>query len=252
MYKMTKPKAKPKARHFTFLIYPDSAPENWQKMLQEIDLPIAISPLHDKDQREIEDPFALAEEEIELYNKGMLFKKPHYHCIIVYTGPVTADAVRNRIRRALDDEEKKEAVNKVQIIKKGIHSMYQYLTHESVTAIEEGKYKYDKADIVHLNNFDIDRYIVLDAHDKEDMLDTILGVIDANGLENHKQLSRYMAEHGEEHGIDSRKQLTAIIKANIGMIRLAFDGEFQERKRAEEKEEAKRRAETESKWRKEK
>lgn len=226
--------AKPKARHFTFLIYPESAPDDWKQKLQETDLPIAISPLHDKDQREIKDPFELTDEETELYNRGMLFKKPHYHCIVVYSNTVTADAVRDRLRRALEDD-KKEILNKVQIIKKGIESTYKYLTHESITATEQNKYKYDKADIVHLNNFDIDRYIVLDAHDKEDMLDTILGVIDANGLENHKQLSRYMAEHGEEHGIDSRKQLTAIIKSNIGMIRLALDGEYQERKREEEK-----------------
>jgi len=227
--------AKPKARHFTFLIYPDSAPDNWQKMLQEADCPIAISPLHDKDQREVKDLSKLTDEEKELYDKGELLKKPHYHCIIVYTNTVTADAVRDKLRKVLDDEEKKEVVNMVQIIKKGIGSMYQYLTHESVTAIDEGKYKYDKADIVHLNNFDIDRYIVLDAHDKEDMLNNLLKAIDGNGIENYKQLTRFMAEHGEEYGIESRKQLTAIIKSNIGMIRLAFDGEYQERKRAEEK-----------------
>lgn len=226
--------AKPKARHFTFLIYPDSAPDDWKQKLQETDLPIAISPLHDKDQREIKDPFALTDEEAELYNRGMLFKKPHYHCIVVYPNTATADAVRKRMQRALEDD-KKEIINKVQIIKKGIESTYKYLTHESITAIEQKKYKYDKADIVHLNNFDIDRYIVLDAHDKEDLLDDILTAIDENGIENYKQLRRFMVERGEEYGIDSVKTLTAIIKSNIGMIRLALDGEYQERKREEEK-----------------
>ena len=40
--------------------------------------------------------------------------------------------------------------------------MYLYLTHESKDAIEKKKHKYDKADIKHINNFDIDRYVTLD------------------------------------------------------------------------------------------
>lgn len=239
MYKMTKPKA----RHFTFLIYPDSAPEDWKTRLETTDLPIAISPLHDKDESEVKPQSAFPGEEIP-HEK---YKKPHYHCIIVYPNTATADAVRMRLQRALGDDGKK-ALNKVQIIQKGIDSMYKYLTHDSKDAVAKKKHKYDTADIEHLNNFDIDRFIVLDAHDKEDMLDDILKAIDANGLENYKQLTRYMAEHGKEYGIESRKQLTAIIKSNIGMIRLAFDGEYQERKREEEKEAARLSVEAAARW----
>lgn len=228
---------KPKARYFTFLIYPDSAPEAWQTKLEETDMPIAISPLHDKDKREItnEDLMSnLSDEEIKLYREGKLYKKEHYHVLIVYPNTATADAVRKKMQRALGEEGKK-AINQVQIVQKGMESMYKYLTHESKDAVEKKKYKYNAEDIVHLNNFDIDRYIVLDAHDKEEMLDVILKAIDENGLENYKQLTRFMQENGNELGIESRKQLTAIIKSNIGMIRLALDGEYQERKREEEK-----------------
>ena len=41
--------AKDKARYFTFLLYPESIPEDWEMKLESIGLPIAISPLHDKD-----------------------------------------------------------------------------------------------------------------------------------------------------------------------------------------------------------
>jgi hypothetical protein len=228
---------KPKARYFTFLIYPDSAPEGWRTKLEETDMPIAISPLHDKDKREItnEDLMSnLSDEEINLYREGKLYKKEHYHILIVYPNTATADAVRKKMQRALGEEGKK-AINKVQIVQKGMESMYKYLTHESKDAVEKKKHKYNANDIMHLNNFDIDRYIVLDVHDKEEMLDVILKAIDENGLENYKQLTRFMQENGNELGIESRKQLTAIIKSNIGMIRLALDGEYQERKREEEK-----------------
>lgn len=228
---------KPKARYFTFLIYPDSAPEGWQTKLEETDMPIAISPLHDKDKREItnEDLMSnLSDEELKLYSEGKLYKKEHYHVLIVYPNTATADAVRKKMQRALGEEGKK-AINKVQIVQKGMESMYKYLTHESKDAVEKKKYQYSSKDIIHLNNFDIDRYIVLDSHDKEEMLDVILKAIDENGLENYKQLTRFMQVNGNELGIESRKQLTAIIKSNIGMIRLALDGEYQERKREEEK-----------------
>ena len=47
--------AKEKARYFTFLLYPDSIPEDWEMRLELIGVPIAVSPLHDKDLSDIED-----------------------------------------------------------------------------------------------------------------------------------------------------------------------------------------------------
>ncbi|MDK9844916.1 Rep family protein, partial [Staphylococcus equorum] len=34
-----------KARNFTFIIYPDSIPEDWELCLEKLDVPMAISPL---------------------------------------------------------------------------------------------------------------------------------------------------------------------------------------------------------------
>ena len=41
-----------KARNFTFIIYPESIPEDWKTCLEKLDVPMAISPLHDKDEAE--------------------------------------------------------------------------------------------------------------------------------------------------------------------------------------------------------
>lgn len=46
--------AKDKARYFTFLLYPESIPEDWQMRLETVGVPMAISPLHDKDLSEVE------------------------------------------------------------------------------------------------------------------------------------------------------------------------------------------------------
>ena len=49
--------AKEKARYFTFLLYPDSIPEDWEMKLELLGLPMAISPLHDKDLSSVEGNF---------------------------------------------------------------------------------------------------------------------------------------------------------------------------------------------------
>ena len=54
-----------KNRYWTFLIYPESAPKDWKDILQQTFLPVAISPLHDKD-----------------LNADGEKKKPHYHIIV--------------------------------------------------------------------------------------------------------------------------------------------------------------------------
>lgn len=43
--------AKDKSRYFTFLLYPESIPEDWKSKLELIGVPIAISPFHDMDEK---------------------------------------------------------------------------------------------------------------------------------------------------------------------------------------------------------
>ena len=80
--------AKDKARYFTFLLYPESIPEDWKERLELIGLPIAISPLHDKDISDVD---------------GQKYKKSHYHVVYVAKNPVTAESVRIKIKRSLGD-----------------------------------------------------------------------------------------------------------------------------------------------------
>ena len=47
--------AKDKARYFTFLLYPESIPADWKQRLELIGVPIAISPLHDRDKAMLKD-----------------------------------------------------------------------------------------------------------------------------------------------------------------------------------------------------
>ena len=56
----------------------------------------------------------------------------------------------------------------------------------------EEKHKYDKADIKHINNFDIDRYVTLDAEQKDDILDEVCNIIADHRLANILELKNFV------------------------------------------------------------
>lgn len=207
---------KEKSRNFTFLLYPDGEgfPNDWEERLEKIGVPIAISPLHDKDK-----------------NKNRTFKKPHYHGIYIANNPVTAESVRNKLKAVLSSEDVEcKAVAKVQIVYESIESVYLYLTHESKDAIKKNKYRYDKADIKHINNFDIDRYVVVDVETKNQILKILLQIIRAYSIPNVLDLHDFIEENGASYGIDMNLFLTTI-ESKSSILRLYFDGAYQRGKR---------------------
>lgn len=203
--------AKEKSRYFTFLLYPDSIPVDWEMKLEAIGVPMAISPLHDRDKSIVE---------------GQQYKKAHYHVIYIAKNPVTADSVRWKIKQTLGDK----SLAKVQIVVQSLESMYLYLTHESKDAVAKNKHKYSKKDITLINNFDIDRYITLDVEDKDDMLNDVCDMIDEHDLANMRELRRFVKLHGSEYGLPSMKIINSVLRSHTGLVRLYFDAVYQERK----------------------
>lgn len=214
--------AKEKSRYFTFLLYPDGEgfPSDWEERLEKIGVPIAISPLHDKDK--------------DRKNGGLL--KRHYHGIYIANNPVTADAVRNKLKAVLSSENMEcKAVARVMIVYESLESMYLYLTHESKDAIKKNKYRYDKADIKHINNFDIDRYVVVDVETKNQILKILLQIIRAYSIPNVLDLHDFIEENGASYGIDMNLFLSTI-ESKSSILRLYFDGAYQRSKRGEKSE----------------
>ena len=69
-------------RNYATLVYPDSAPENWQEILSELKIPVFISPLHDKD-----------------VNADGKPKKPHYHVQFIFDGKKSDDQFKEIIAK---------------------------------------------------------------------------------------------------------------------------------------------------------
>lgn len=63
-----------RTRNFATVVYPESAPENWQTVLSEQCVPCFVSPLHDKDTNPTGEP-----------------KKLHYHVLIMFEGVKSED-----------------------------------------------------------------------------------------------------------------------------------------------------------------
>lgn len=66
-----------RARNFATVVYPESAPADWQERLSQHFIPAFISPLHDKDVNPTGEP-----------------KKPHYHVVLMYEGKKSEEQVR--------------------------------------------------------------------------------------------------------------------------------------------------------------
>lgn len=73
MNTVSKPKGEGKSpvrtRHWVCVLYPESLPDNWRDILDDLHVPYVLSPLHDKD-----------------INADGTPKKEHYHCVLVYQG----------------------------------------------------------------------------------------------------------------------------------------------------------------------
>lgn len=209
-----------KARRFIFLLYPDSAPKDFIELLSKQELPIAISPLHNLDK--VENPEDYTKEYLEEY-KG--FKKPHYHGIIVANNSVTTSAIRKRLQRALG---KNEAVGQVKICDH-IKGAYEYLTHESSDAIRKNKHVYSKEDIVHINNFDIARYVTISADERKQNLAILIDLIDEHRLCNVIQLKQFILAN-PDCGIDWADAFD-VTDTRGTTLRMYFDGAYQEERK---------------------
>lgn len=124
-------KSNVKKRNWAFVLYPDSAPENWLEIIQKSGLQGAISPLHDKDLNDT------GEE-----------KKAHFHIILIFSGPTSFNVVNNftsslnqRIPQPLES----------------VRGYYRYLTHKD----NPDKYQYNERDISVFNGFDISDFVEL-------------------------------------------------------------------------------------------
>lgn len=120
-----------------FLLYPDSAPEDWRSRLENTGIAIVVSPFHNRD-----------------IDRGKTVpKKAHWHVIALFEEPMRRGEIYRTFARALEGPNGPEAVSTVVEVK-SLEGMYNYLTHNTDKARADGKALYDPKDILTFNGFE--------------------------------------------------------------------------------------------------
>ncbi|WP_415332575.1 replication protein, partial [Enterococcus faecium] len=207
-----------KARHFGFLLYPESIPENWREQLESLGVSMAVSPLHDMDEKTNKKDWTSS----DVIRNGKHYVKPHYHVLYIARNPVTIESVRKKIKRKLGNN----SVAHLEIIDH-IKGSYEYLTHESKDAKEKNKHVYDKKDILHINDFDIDRYVTLDESQKKELRNQLFDLVNHCGIVNMKELAAFLDWRGQEYGITNQRDVVDVIASNSNLFRMMFDANYQ-------------------------
>lgn len=114
-----------KKRNWAFVLYTESAPEDWKEILKLKGITFAVSPLHDKD-----------------INPTGESKKAHYHIILCYGSPTTY----NNVKSITD-----ELNQPIPIPLESVRGYYRYFTHLD----NPEKYQYNPNEIELFNGFDV-------------------------------------------------------------------------------------------------
>ena len=155
-----------KKRNWTFVLYPESAPEDWREIIKISGLMAAVSPLHDKDVNPTGEP-----------------KKAHYHVLLVYSGPTTYNAVA-KFTASLNAT--------VPQALESVRGMFRYFTHKD----NPEKYQYDEADIFNLNGFNIADLVELTKSEVNELKARILKLIREIGIVEYSGLVDFLIDNG--------------------------------------------------------
>ena len=116
-----------KSRYWAFLVYPESAREDWKDVLCEMGVVCAVSPLHDRD-----------------INPTGEKKKAHYHVLVQFEGPTTYKNIDENICQLINATIPKKVIS--------LRGYYRYLTHQD----NPEKAQYDPQDIEVYGGFKLD------------------------------------------------------------------------------------------------
>lgn len=155
---------KTRVKDWTFIVYPESAPENWRSILADkLQVKAIISPLHDKD---------------ILDDVEQTPKKSHYHVILRFDNQKSFNQIKE-----ITDLLNQPIPQKV----KSIEGAVRYLIH----ADSPDKAQYNQADIQVIGNIDLDRYFKKTAIQKDELTAEIMDYICDNDITELADLLDY-------------------------------------------------------------
>lgn len=178
-----------KGRYWAFVLYPESAPEDWKDRLQQTGLAVAISPFHNLD-----------------HNPDDTIKKPHYHVILCWDGPTTYKNVIN-ITTSLNST--------IPIKLEAVRGYYRYLTHKD----NPEKQQYDEKDITLLNAFNPEDYDQPSERELDIIAKDILSLIVDQKLIEYADLMNFLKDMEMHEHFRFARRNTIFLNAYITSVR---------------------------------
>lgn len=159
-----------KAYKWTFLVYPDSAPEDWKNILENYCIQTAISPLHEPEEK----------------GKEGETKKQHWHIILNLDGQKTYKQIKE-ISDSLNGARPEKVLSPI--------GMYEYLIHKNHPDRQQFENGFDE--IEHMNGFDKTEFI-RNENVEDSVCNALLKVIQEREILEFASLVAYCYEEQPE------------------------------------------------------
>lgn len=150
-----------RTRNWTFVVYPESAPEDWREIIDGFHVPWVESPLHDKD-----------------VNPDGEVKKPHWHVMIMFSSNKSYNQIRE-ITMKLNAPNPQKVAN--------AKGMIRYFAHMD----NPEKYQYDKTEIVAHAGADISNYLAATTAERYELIREMLSFVNEQKITEIKDLLDY-------------------------------------------------------------
>lgn len=154
-----------RTRNWTFFVYPESAPENWRDVLNEMHIPWIESPLHDKD----------------VDSNGEL-KKAHWHILILFASKKSYEQVREITLRL-------KAPNPQKVM--DLKGMVRYFAHMD----DPNKFQYNKNEIIGHAGADPLIYLSANSGERYQLIKEMISFVKENDIDEIQDLIDYAMEN---------------------------------------------------------
>lgn len=151
-----------RTRSWNFVVYPESAPENWRDIINELHVEWVESPLHDKD---------IDEETGEI-------KKAHWHVLILFPSVKSFEQAKE-----VADLINGPAPQKTMSAKGSI----RYMLHLD----SPHKYQYDRADLKAYGGVDLNELLKPTSSERYELIAEMMDFIDNNDVMEIKEILDY-------------------------------------------------------------
>lgn len=183
-------------RYWTFIVYPESVPDNWKDILQKTGLQFAISPLHDKD-----------------LNPTGEYKKAHYHVIMIFKGPASykvAESITKEVNGTIPQSAKSPI------------GLIRYMTHKD----NPEKAQYDERDITTINGLDIQDVVGLTTTQVNQMKMAIIKLCQAKKIDEYSTLINFLIKEDMYDLFDVASSHTIFVNAYLKSKHFNIDEEL--------------------------